>query len=181
MNDVNGKYLQVWYICICSLPLMINEQLRRRWHDVLHSHYHALNLWTRWYPWGIQPLVSTYCNRHWQFGGGGVLESQNPKCQDLPKFQFLRGGGGCVCVCVLEPNLRTGVFWRIWSKISGSLACWCVADGLSHTTYVKTNKGKPVDIVQAIDSFVAWLCHVCWDLERKRTCNITSYIDDTCK
>ena len=25
--------------------------------------------------------------------GGGVLESQNPKCQDLPKFNF-RGGGG---------------------------------------------------------------------------------------
>ena len=30
-----------------------------------------------------------------QFGGGGVvLESQNPKCQDLPKFQFSGGGGG---------------------------------------------------------------------------------------
>ena len=26
--------------------------------------------------------------------GGGVLESQNPKCQDLPKFQFFWGGGG---------------------------------------------------------------------------------------
>ena len=26
-------------------------------------------------------------------GGGGVLESQNPKCQDLPKFQFPRGPG----------------------------------------------------------------------------------------
>ena len=25
--------------------------------------------------------------------GGGVLESQNPKCQDLPKFQFPRGPG----------------------------------------------------------------------------------------
>ena len=33
--------------------------------------------------------------------GGGVLESQNPKCKDLPKFQFSgggvgRGGEGCV-------------------------------------------------------------------------------------
>ena len=69
----------------------------------------------RWYPWGIQQLVSTYSNRHWlgggwsgkgqiwtqerksEFwkfgvGGGGDLESQNPKCQDLPKFQFLGGG-----------------------------------------------------------------------------------------
>ena len=28
-------------------------------------------------------------------GGGVVLGSQNPKCQDLPKFQFSEGGGGC--------------------------------------------------------------------------------------
>ena len=27
-------------------------------------------------------------------GVGGVLESQNPKCQDLPKFQFSGGSGG---------------------------------------------------------------------------------------
>ena len=27
-----------------------------------------------------------------EIGGGGVLESQNPKCEDLPKFQF--GGEG---------------------------------------------------------------------------------------
>ena len=58
------------------------------------------------------------------------MESQNRKCQDLPKFQFLEWGG------VLEPNSRTGVFWRIWSKISGSLACLCITDSLSHTTYV---------------------------------------------
>ena len=49
---------------------------------------------------GIQPLVSTYCNCHWRwwcsFRGGGVLESQNLKCQDLPKFQFLKRGGGGV-------------------------------------------------------------------------------------
>ena len=32
-------------------------------------------------------------------------------------FSFSGGGGWGV---VLEPNSRTGVFWRIWSKISGS-------------------------------------------------------------
>ena len=48
-------------------------------------------------------------------------------------FNF--GGGG-----VLEPNSRTGVFWRIWSKISGNLAGWCITDSLSHTTYVETNE-----------------------------------------
>ena len=57
--------------------------------------------------------------------GGSVLESQNPKCQDLPKFQLIFG---------------RGVFWRIWSKISGSLACLCITDSLSHTTYVETNE-----------------------------------------
>ena len=41
-----------------------------------------LTIKTRWYPWGIQRLVSAYSNR------------QNPKCQDLPKFQF-SGGGHC--------------------------------------------------------------------------------------
>ena len=27
-----------------------------------------------------------------------------------------------------------------YEKISGSLACWCITDSLSHTTYVETNK-----------------------------------------
>ena len=35
---------------------------------------------------------------------------------DLDCRNNLWGGGGGV----LEPNSRTGVFWRIWSKISGS-------------------------------------------------------------
>ena len=112
--------------------------------------------------------------------GGVVLGSQNPKCQDLPKFQFLGGGefwevktqsakicpnfiGGGVFWEVKPKVPRSAqismgggggcsgtksqkrVFWRIWLKISGSmcfgsLACWCITDSLSHTTYVETNK-----------------------------------------
>ena len=49
-------------------------------------------------------------------------------------FNF-RGEGG-----VLGPNSGTGVFWRIWSKFSGSLAGWCITDSFSHTTYVETKK-----------------------------------------
>ena len=97
----------------------------------------------RWYPWGIERLVSTYSNRqnskchdlpifqfgeggvlgkvrfglrknnclefwavfwersdldlkeNWSFELGGVLPSQNSKCQDLPNFQF-QGVGGVV-------------------------------------------------------------------------------------
>ena len=37
-----------------------------------------------------------------ELGGGGVLESQNPKCQDLPKFQL--GGGMCVRVLSQIPE-----------------------------------------------------------------------------
>ena len=49
--------------------------------------------WTRWYPPGMQKLVSQY-----EFpatpGGGGVNQTNsNSKCQDLPKFSFSLGGG----------------------------------------------------------------------------------------
>ena len=70
---------------------------KRQRHDFIYTTRE--NIITRWYPWGIQRLVSTYSYHHvmergWGgFGGMGVLESQNPKCQDLPKFQ-LGGGGG---------------------------------------------------------------------------------------
>ena len=49
-------------------------------------------------------------------------------------FNFGGGGG------VLEPNSRTGVLLRIWLKKSGSLACLCITDSLSHTMYVETNE-----------------------------------------
>ena len=100
---------------------------------------------TRWYPWGdtaislyiLQPPL-TVVMLLWGWGGG-VLRSQNPKCQEI---------------CL---NFNLGGFWNqipeqgcsgefgIWSKISGSmcfgsLACWCITVSLSHTTYVETNK-----------------------------------------
>ena len=45
-----------------------------------------------------------------QLGGGGDLESQNPKCQDLPKFQ-LGGGGVIYYVCGDQQSF-------IWLNIS---------------------------------------------------------------
>ena len=42
--------------------------------------------------------------------GGGVLPSQNLKCQDLPKFQFSGGGGGVLDQISEQgflPNLST--------------------------------------------------------------------------
>ena len=94
---------------------------------------------TRWYPWGIQRLVSTYSNHHRR---GGVLESQKPKCQDLPKFQFSEGGG------VLNQIPQQGVL-RILSRnfalpLSG---CLCITDSLSHTTYVETNELLEISVL----------------------------------
>ena len=50
-----------------------------------------------------------------------------------PNFNFREGGCS-------EPNSRTGVFCAIWSKISGSLACLCITDSLSHVETKKVLK-----------------------------------------
>ena len=44
-------------------------------------------------------------------------------------------GGGCS-----GPKSQNRVFLPILSKNSGSLACLCITDSLSHTTYVETNQ-----------------------------------------
>ena len=105
---------------------------------------------TRWYPWGIQRLVSTYSNRHWdkgggagsqnskcqdlpkfQFsGGGGCSGSQIPKCQDLPKFQFFWGGGG-VLNQIPEQGVVRNLSTNFSLPLSGSL---CITDSVSDTT-----------------------------------------------
>ena len=79
--------------------------------------------------WKVKTQSAKIClNSNFQ-GGGDVLESQNPKCQDLSKFQFSGGGvfwkvktqnakiclnfnfrGGGRGVGGSEPNSRTGVF-----------------------------------------------------------------------
>ena len=134
------------------------------------------------FPWGgvleSQNTQSTKICLNYHFGG----ESKYSKCQDLPKVQFL---GGCVLESqntqsakiwlnfiggggVLEPNPRTGVFWRICSKISGSLACWCITDSLSHTTYVETNNKRFItpqemrnkDVTHPLDGFNIKLLHL---------------------
>ena len=69
--------------------------------------------------------------RVFHFLGGGVFWVR-PDLDSSNNFNWVGG--------VLEPNSRTGVFWRIWSKFSGSLAGWCITDSLSHTTYVETNE-----------------------------------------
>ena len=102
------------------------------------------------------------------WGGGGVFfGSQNSKCQVLAKFSFSGGGGGAGSgqlfigggeVFLGSENskyqvlanfslgggrasllLKNRVFLAKWAKYSGSLACCCITDSLSHTTCVETN------------------------------------------
>ena len=45
--------------------------------------------------WKVKTQSAKIClNFKKFFGGGGVLESQNPKCRDLPKFQGCPGQFG---------------------------------------------------------------------------------------
>ena len=44
------------------------------------------------------------------FGGRDVMDSQNPKCQDLPKFQFSGGGRGSGRLMYVETNNPWGSF-----------------------------------------------------------------------
>ena len=68
---------------------------------------HILHMWRlmRQYLWKIQWLVSTYSNYN------PVLGSQNSRCQDLPKFQFLRGGF-CSSQNSKWQDLPKFQFWR---------------------------------------------------------------------
>ena len=71
--------------------------------------------------------------------GGGVLESQNPKCQDLPKFQFSaggEGGGGVGLKQIPEQGVLRILSTNFALPLSG---CLCITDSLSHITYVETN------------------------------------------
>ena len=72
--------------------------------------------------WVRSVLDSRKKIRVFNFLGGGVFWVRS----DLDSGKnFNLGGEG-----VLEPNFRTGVLLRIWSKISGSLACLCITDSL---------------------------------------------------
>ena len=42
--------------------------------------------------WKVKTQSAKTCLNFNFKGGGGVLESKNPKCQDLPKFQLGEGG-----------------------------------------------------------------------------------------
>ena len=67
-------------------------------------------------------------------GGGhsGVVKTQSGK--SCPNFHFWGGGG------VFWTKFQLRVKWDFWTKISTTAASYCIADSLSHTTHVETNK-----------------------------------------
>ena len=64
--------------------------------------------------WKVKTQSAKIC-LNFNLGEGGVLESQNPKCQDLPKFQFGEGGvlESLNPKCQDLPKFQLGVFWKV--------------------------------------------------------------------
>ena len=100
----------------------------------------SIRIGTRWYPWGIQRLVSTYWTLSLVIWRGGVLAKSKVKVPRSGQLFISGGGGGSV------PNPRKGCSSLNLSKnfalpLSGSP---CIADSLSHTTYVETNDPEAI-------------------------------------
>ena len=78
-----------------------------------------------------------------KFGGGcsanGQIWTQGTK------LEFGNWGGG-----VFSTKFQNRVFLPIWSKNSGSQACLCITDSLSHTTYVETNENINTNFSEGI-------------------------------
>ena len=115
---------------------------------------------TRWYPCGIQRLVSTYSNCHWR--GHSVLEVKSQRTKICLNFNF--GGGGSLLelksesakICLTFNFREGGVVNQIPEQsvvrnlsTNFAFASQIVTDSLSHTTYVETNK-KSLNIEAAV-------------------------------
>ena len=95
---------------------------------------------------GLSSSKNSKCqdlNKSEFLGGRGLFcSSQNSKCQDLPKLEFSRGrGGGGVLYQIPEQGVLANLV-----KISGSLACLCITDSLSHTTNAETNNEETEEL-----------------------------------
>ena len=115
---------------------------------------------TRWYPQGIQELVSTYVLSKFQFSEGGVI--QNWKCQNLTKFQFSGGSGyswvvktqsAKICLNFSFGGLGVLDKARIahsWHFLSNNFAmpCHTLEALASPTTYVETNHPGTHRVIQ---------------------------------
>ena len=67
-----------WKVKTQSAKICLNFNFQGQWGGVF---------------WKVKTQSAKICLNFNFFGGGRVLESQNPKCQNLPKFLF--SGGGC--------------------------------------------------------------------------------------
>ena len=63
---------------------------------------------TRWYPWGIQRLVSTYSRK----GEGGYSPDQLKLKVPRSAQIFISGGGGGAHSGIFEHKIRLGTFWK---------------------------------------------------------------------
>ena len=73
-------------------------------------------------------------------GGGGVLESQNPKCQDVPKFQF--GGRGRGGLGSQNPKCQHFPKFQFFRGAGGGRGFWKVKTQSAKSCLVKIQSAK---------------------------------------
>ena len=122
---------------------------------------------------GFSRVVKTYTANFWP--NFKFLGSQNSKCQVLANFSFPGGREG-------GSLLKNRVFLVKWAKNTGSLTCSCIADSLSHSTFVETNKGslnldderKLWLYKESYDTKIMKLVQTNFSIKLKRACQINN-------
>ena len=92
---------------------------------------------TRWYPQGMQQLVSTlkFPTRHSISEGWDQLKSEVPQFGQV-FISWGRGSSGYH----IPPNTWVGALKEFRTQNSRSAACSCITDSLSYTMCVETNE-----------------------------------------
>ena len=134
----------IYWLYIVVLPSMLLLNLLQRINKKavissakLEEFSFTLTLKTRWYPRGIQKLVSTY--RLPETPGKRVVlqTNSNPKSQDLPKLSFLEGGctpdSNSKCQDLPKLSFLEGVYSRLKLKVPRSAQIIIFGGGVLQT------------------------------------------------
>ena len=65
-------------------------------------------------------------------GGGGCSEVKYSKCQDLPKFQFSGGGGRYSGTRFQNRGVMENLDKNLLFEVNCTETCLCITDSLSH-------------------------------------------------
>ena len=112
-------------------PLLVHTSSHARYNEQEKTLYK-----TKWYPWGIQKLVST-CEFPETQGGGLVnWGSQNSKVLSPAEISIFGGGGGGSTGVVKTQSAKSCPNFNFYPTAAST----SFTDSLSHPTYLETNK-----------------------------------------